>query len=109
MRTKLLVLVFALLLAPAGLVLGQGQEQGQTASGQSSAPPSGQSATQAAAPAAHSGADVSEESPLTIDAGFRVAGVSGDRARFERYQDLRSGGVNLNLFGKKAGPSWFAD
>jgi MtrB/PioB family decaheme-associated outer membrane protein len=87
-------LAAAIVLAAAGEVLAQ--------------PPASQSGTPPAQPA---GGDAGTEtpSPLTIDIGYRASTVDGDRARFERYQDLRKNGLNLNVFGSGSGEGWAVD
>lgn len=104
MRTKGLVAAFALLLVSAGVARGQSGQSTQSAQSTQS----GQS-TQSAQTASQPAEAPIPSSPLTIDVGFRVSSVDGDRARFERYQDLRSSGLNLNLWGSTEGESWVAD
>lgn len=111
MRTKVLALTFALLLASCGLALAQAADQGQAGQGQS-----GQGQQAQGQPAHGQGQEGPSEandplagSPLVVDIGFRVSSVDGDRARFERFQDIRSSGLNLNLFGSKEGERWAAD
>ena len=72
MRKKLTIVTTALLLASGGLAMAQ-------------------------EPAAPAGA-----TPWTgsIDFGGRVSSVDGDKARFERFRDLRNGGVSRITFGK---------
>ena len=99
----------------AAIVLLGGTARAQSPSTETPASPSSQggSATQSSStkpsgqPPAH--AETEEASPLTVDVGFRASSVSGDRARFERFQDIRSGGLDLNLFGQKEGAHWFAE
>jgi hypothetical protein len=106
MRTKAFGATLALLLASGGGAIAQ--EQGQSPS---QTQPASQSQSQPGATPSASQHDVSipESSPLTLDVGFRVSSVDGDRARFERFMDLRGSGLNLNLFGSKEGPSWAAE
>lgn len=72
MRIRLMM-VTALLLASTGLAMAQQQP---------------------AAPAAAS------TTTGTIDVGFRGSSTSGDKARFERYRDLRNGAFSRISFGK---------
>ena len=88
MRNRVMTVTAALLLASATLAMAQ-TEQKKT-------PP--------AAPAA------TEETVSlgTIDFGFRATSVTGDKARYMRYQDLRTG-ANINLaLGKQTGTHEFS-
>src|SRR5512141_974928 len=79
MRNRL-IMAAALLLASVSLVGAQ-----QTTA-QKTTPPT---------PAVSAGVS---QSTGTIDFGFRGSSVTGDRARYERYRDLRNGAnVNLNF------------
>jgi MtrB/PioB family decaheme-associated outer membrane protein len=83
MRTRLMVLTAALLLASASLAIAQGQQK----------------------PA--------EPAPATpslgwIDFGGRFGSTTGDAARFERYRDLRNG-ANVNLMFGKQEPNYVFD
>jgi len=73
MRTRLMIATTALLLASASLAMAQQQP---------------------AAPAAAS------TTTGTIDFGFRLSSTDGDKARFERYRDLRDGAFSRISFGK---------
>ncbi len=76
MRNRLMTVTAALLLASATLAMAQTEQK----------------KTPSATPAA-----TDETVSLgTIDFGFRGISVTGDKARFERYQDLRNG-ANINL------------
>ena len=79
MRKKLTVVTIALLLASGGLAMAQ-------------------------EPAAPAGA-----TPWTgsIDFGGRVSSVDGDKARFERFRDLRNGGVSRIVIGKESSEGVF--
>ncbi len=67
MRTRVMVLTAALLLASAGVVLAQSDQP-------------------------------LPSTPLGwLNIGFRVSEVTGDRARFERYSDIRETGYNLDF------------
>lgn len=67
MRTRLTIQTAALLLASAGVALAQSDQP-------------------------------LPSSPLGwVTIGFRVSDVSGDRARFERYSDIRESGYNLDF------------
>lgn len=76
MRNRLMTVTAALLLASATLAMAQTEQK----------------TTTPAAPAA-----TEEKVSLgTVDFGFRAISVTGDKARFQRYQDLRNG-ANINL------------
>ncbi|MEW5983364.1 MAG: MtrB/PioB family outer membrane beta-barrel protein [Acidobacteriota bacterium] len=82
MRTRLMIVMAALLLASATLAVGQAAAQEQTS---------------ASAPAQTG----------VFEIGFRGGSVTGDEARFERYRDLRNG-ANINLnFTKQTDGYWF--
>lgn len=82
MRTRMMIVMAALLLASATLAAGQAAAQEQT--GASAPPQSG-----------------------VFEIGFRGTSVSGDEARYERYRDLRNG-ANINLnFTKQDESYWF--
>ena len=109
------LLMLALLVAGGGGVLAQDQGQSppqpQSASQPVSPSQPGSQSQPATQPSSASQHDVStpESTPLTVDVGFRLSSVDGDRARFERFMDIRESGLNLSLFGSKEGPSWAAD
>jgi MtrB/PioB family decaheme-associated outer membrane protein len=44
-----------------------------------------------------------------VDFGFRASSVDGDRARFERYRDVRDAAATLNFGLNREGPNWFMD
>jgi len=88
MRNRVMTVTAALLLASATLAMAQ-TEQKKT-------PPAAPATTEATV------------SLGTIDFGFRGISVTGDTARFQRYQDLRNG-VNINLaLGKQTDTHEFA-
>jgi len=76
MRNRLMTVTAALLLASATLAMAQTEQKKTTP----------------ATPA------TTEETVSlgTVDFGFRAISVTGDKARFQRYQDLRNG-ANINL------------
>jgi MtrB/PioB family decaheme-associated outer membrane protein len=77
MRTKLLVIAAALLLASAGTTFAQDQAaQSDTAFNQN----------------------------IWANIGFSTSSVTGDRARFDRFSDLRQNGLALDVFGEKTTP-----
>ena len=75
MRTKLLVIAAALLLASAGTTFAQDQA-----------------------------ADAAFNQNVWASIGFSTSNVTGDRARFDRFSDLRKNGMALDLFGEKTTP-----
>ena len=78
MRNRLTIVTAALLLASASVAMAQTE--------------------QAPAPAAAQAATASTPTLGTIDFGFRGSSTTGDRARYERFRDLRNGAnVNLDL------------
>ncbi len=75
MRIKLLVIAAALLLASAGTTFAQDQA-----------------------------ADAAFDQNVWASIGFSASNVTGDRARFDRFSDLRKNGMALDLFGEKTTP-----
>ncbi len=75
MRTKLLAVAAALLLASAGTTFAQDQA-----------------------------ADTAFNQNIWANIGFSTSSVTGDRARFDRFSDLRKNGLALDLFGEKVTP-----
>ncbi|MEI6667656.1 MAG: MtrB/PioB family outer membrane beta-barrel protein [Acidobacteriota bacterium] len=76
MRNRVMTVTAALLLASATLAMAQTEQK--------------------KAPAAAPAATEETVSIGTFDLGFRGMSVTGDKARFQRYQDLRNG-ANINL------------
>jgi hypothetical protein len=76
MRTRLMVLTAALLLASASLAVAQEQQKPTEPTPAEPTPPT--------------------PSLGSIDFGLRLTSTSGDEARYERYRDLRNG-VNTNV------------
>jgi hypothetical protein len=81
MRNRLMIGTAALLLASATFVGAQDKPQQQTTAGSSSG---------------------------EVSVGGRFTSTSGDAARYERYQDLRSG-VNVNVLYNKETANWTFD
>ena len=75
MRTRLLAVAAALLLASAGTTYAQDQA-----------------------------ADAAFNQNIWANIGFSTSSVTGDRARFDRFNDLRQNGLALDLFGEKVTP-----
>ena len=75
MRTKLLAVAAALLLASAGTTYAQDQT-----------------------------ADAAFDQNVWASIGFSTSNVTGDRARFDRFSDLRKNGMALDLSGEKTTP-----
>ncbi len=84
MRNRLTIATAALLLASATVAMAQAEQQRTT-------PP----------PAAVQAATEATSSLGSIDFGFRASSTTGDRARYERFRDLRNG-ANVNLALKKS-------
>lgn len=117
MRATFAMLMAAVLIAWGGTC--RLDAQGQASTGSQDPPgqaPAASAATQNQAPAGSGDkpaqpATSAEEGGLAglegwVDLGFRASSVDGDRARFERYQDLRDKGLNLDAVLSKEGPSW---
>jgi MtrB/PioB family decaheme-associated outer membrane protein len=87
MRIRTTILTGALLLASAPFLMAQ-QSQSTTQPGQTTdvvaAPQFG-----------------------NLDFGFRTADITGDSARFQRYQDVRDKGAGLNVNFNREGAGWF--
>ena len=92
MRNTVTIGIAALLLASATVANAQGQPQQQ----QQNVPPQ--------APVT---APVAPELGL-VDLGVRATSTTGDKARYERYSDLKDGAVSQILFGKKTETFSFA-
>ena len=75
MRTRLLAVAAALLLASAGTTYAQDQA-----------------------------ADAAFNQNIWANIGFSASSVKGDRARFDRFSDLRQNGLALDVFGEKVTP-----